>query len=95
MPSLPDRPRIALALVHHPVLRDRAGTVGSTSVTPLNVHDLARALDLPRGAAVCLFALGRSIGWIAHALETRGEGRLIRPRARYTGPEPLVGSSIP
>ena len=43
MPSVPEHPRIALALVHHPVLRDRAGTVGSTSVTPLNVHDLARA----------------------------------------------------
>ena len=43
MPSVPEPPRIALALVHHPVLRDRAGTVGSTSVTPLNVHDLARA----------------------------------------------------
>ena len=38
-----ERPRVALALVHHPVLRDRAGTVGPTSVTPLNVHDLARA----------------------------------------------------
>jgi hypothetical protein len=43
MTSGPERPRVALALVHHPVLRDRAGTVGSTSVTPLNVHDLARA----------------------------------------------------
>ncbi|HWR97114.1 MAG TPA: RNA methyltransferase [Candidatus Methanoperedens sp.] len=43
MPSGPERPRVALALVHHPVLRDRAGTVGSTSVTPLNVHDMARA----------------------------------------------------
>jgi hypothetical protein len=38
-----ERPRVALALVHHPVLRDRAGTVGASSVSPLNVHDLARA----------------------------------------------------
>src|SRR5512139_2679542 len=43
MPGRPERPPVALALVHHPVLRDGAGTVGSTSVTPLNVHDLARA----------------------------------------------------
>jgi hypothetical protein len=43
MTSGPERPRVALALVHHPVLRDRTGTIGSTSVTPLNVHDLARA----------------------------------------------------
>jgi len=38
-----DRPRVALALVHYPVIRDRFGSVGATSVTPLNVHDLARA----------------------------------------------------
>jgi len=43
MPTKPERSPVALALVHCPVLRDRAGTVGSTSVTPLNVHDLARA----------------------------------------------------
>ena len=35
--------RVAMALVHYPVLRDRAGDVGATSVTPLNIHDLARA----------------------------------------------------
>ena len=43
MTAKPERPRVALALVHHPVLRDRSGRVGATSVTPLNVHDLARA----------------------------------------------------
>jgi len=43
MPIPPEHPRVAMALVHHPVLRDRAGTVGATSVSPLNVHDLARA----------------------------------------------------
>ena len=43
MTTTPERPRVALALVHYPVIRDRAGSVGATSVTPLNVHDLARA----------------------------------------------------
>jgi len=38
-----ERARVALALVHYPVIRDRFGAVGATSVTPLNVHDLARA----------------------------------------------------
>jgi hypothetical protein len=38
-----ERPSVAIALVHFPVIRDRTGAVGATSVTPLNVHDLARA----------------------------------------------------
>ncbi|WEX08744.1 citrate synthase [Chelativorans sp. AA-79] len=48
---------------------------------------LRRALRLPRGAALSLFAVGRTVGWIAHALEQCEEGKLIRPRARYRGQE--------
>jgi citrate synthase len=47
-----------------------------------------RHLGLPPGAAFGLFALGRSVGWLAHALEQRGNDNLIRPRAAYTGPRP-------
>jgi hypothetical protein len=36
--------------------------------------------------AFSLFALGRYIGWLAHAIEQAATGQLIRPRARYTGP---------
>ena len=43
MTTTPELPRVALALVHFPVIRDRSGSIGATSVTPLNVHDLARA----------------------------------------------------
>lgn len=39
-------------------------------------------------AGLGVFALGRSAGWIAHALEQYRAGLLIRPRARYTGPAP-------
>ncbi len=49
---------------------------------------LRRHCALPRGAAFGLFALGRSVGWIAHALEQRSTGQLIRPRAVYVGPAP-------
>lgn len=49
---------------------------------------LRRYLGLPAGAALGLFALGRSLGWIAHALEQRAQGHLIRPRASYIGPPP-------
>ena len=49
---------------------------------------LSRALTLPRGSALALFAIGRTIGWIAHAIEQYEQGAMIRPRARYTGPGP-------
>jgi len=44
------------------------------------------ALGLPRGAALSLFVIGRTVGWIAHAIEQYESGVLIRPRAHYTGP---------
>jgi citrate synthase len=49
---------------------------------------LTTALGLPIGAALSLFVVGRTVGWIAHAIEQYETGVLIRPRARYTGPRP-------
>lgn len=48
----------------------------------------AAALGLPQEAALGLFLIGRSVGWIAHAIEQYESGVLIRPRARYVGPRP-------
>lgn len=62
--------------------------LGEEPTLDLGLAALARSHGLPPGAAFVLFALGRSAGWIAHALETRDDARLIRPRARYTGPPP-------
>jgi citrate synthase len=44
---------------------------------------LERRFELPEGAALALFAIGRSVGWIAHAFEQRASGTLIRPRAEF------------
>ena len=49
---------------------------------------LARAMNLPAEAPIILFAIGRTSGWIAHALEQYAGGQLIRPRARYVGKMP-------
>ena len=51
---------------------------------------LCRHLGLPDGRAYEVFALGRTVGWIAHAMEQRRGDILIRPRANYTGPRPAV-----
>ena len=47
---------------------------------------LCHCLALPRGTAATIFALGRTAGWVAHALEQRAAGYVLRPRARYVGP---------
>jgi citrate synthase len=44
---------------------------------------LERSFELPPGAALALFAIGRSVGWLAHVFEQRASGRLIRPRAEF------------
>jgi len=46
------------------------------------------ALRLPKDAPFALFSVARCAGWIAHAIEQGQQDRLIRPRARYVGPEP-------
>ncbi len=49
---------------------------------------LARTLELPEEAAIMIFAIGRTVGWLAHAIEQYRINSLIRPRARYIGPLP-------
>jgi citrate synthase len=49
---------------------------------------LTRVLGLPPDHALTIFALGRTAGWIGHAIEEYAANRLIRPRATYIGPQP-------
>jgi citrate synthase len=49
---------------------------------------LVHTLGMPPGNELVLFAMARTVGWIAHASEQLQHGRLIRPRARYIGPAP-------
>jgi citrate synthase len=51
---------------------------------------VSRVLELPPRSGLTLFALGRTIGWIGHAIEQYRAGTLIRPRAKYVGPLPAA-----
>jgi citrate synthase len=51
---------------------------------------LLDALAFPRDAFTGVFAIGRTVGWIAHAREQSLNGRLIRPRSTYVGPMPAA-----
>lgn len=62
--------------------------VGLHPTVDFGLVTLAQALDLPPGAALGLFALGRTVGWIGHALEQYQLDQMIRPRARYVGVVP-------
>jgi len=71
-----------------------ARDLAETALETLQVHPsldfalatLSSVLKLPSGSALTLFAIGRTIGWIGHAIEQYRTGELIRPRAKYVGP---------
>jgi citrate synthase len=46
------------------------------------------AAGLPRELFTPTFAVSRVAGWTAHIVEQAGNNKIIRPSARYTGPEP-------
>jgi citrate synthase len=85
--ALPRSPELALA-------ERLAVAVEATGGPKPNIDfatvTLERALGLPEESALALFLLGRTVGWIAHALEQAAHGALIRPRARYVGPRPAA-----
>ena len=43
---------------------------------------------IPRELFTPTFAVSRTVGWCAHILEQSTETAIIRPSARYVGPEP-------
>lgn len=42
------------------------------------------------GAGEAIFAVARTVGWVAHAMEQYGRHGAIRPRGIYTGPLPAL-----
>ena len=50
--------------------------------------------DVPPAMAPAMFACSRTAGWSAHVLEQKRLGVLVRPSARYIGPESRPLGSI-
>lgn len=53
---------------------------------------LLEALGFDPDEFTCVFAMGRSLGWIAHSREQVANGRLIRPASVYVGPAPKIAA---
>ena len=60
----------------------------------INAALLLDAVGIPREAFTPVFAVARSAGWLAHAMEQQRSGRLIRPSSAYIGPLP-AGAADP
>ena len=83
--SAPREPRLAQGLAFISAAEEITGEKPNIDVA---VAILCRHLGLRPGMGFALFAVARTVGWIAHAIEQIGRPELIRPRARYIGPPP-------
>jgi citrate synthase len=75
-------------------LLDLASVAGELTGDAPNIDfalaSVARVLRLPPRSPLTLFAVGRTIGWIGHAIEQYATDQLIRPRAKYVGVAPNI-----
>lgn len=81
----PDSSGVILAQA---ITEEMLQTTGKYPTIDFGLAILAKTLNLPPGSALAIFALGRTIGWIGHAIEQYQVDQIIRPRARYVGQPP-------
>jgi citrate synthase len=83
--AYPTSPALALAQA---IIREATAITSGAPTIDFALAVLEHTLQLPYGTGLALLALGRTAGWIGHALEQYQSQRLIRPRARYIGVPP-------
>jgi citrate synthase len=76
-----EAPEDVLALIGH--VHETSGLAPTIDIA---LTALAGHCRLPDDAVFALFAIGRSVGWMAHSIEQMIDGTLLRPRANYIGP---------
>jgi citrate synthase len=90
----PDAGRLAFAERLEAAVAVAVERVKPGRTLPPNVEIMAAllldAVGFSRDAFTLVFAVGRSAGWLAHALEQQKTGRMIRPTSAYVGP-PIDG----
>jgi citrate synthase len=77
----------------HALIEAGARVLGEKPSIDFALVALSRSLALPPDAPLALFAIGRTIGWIGHAIEQYAHETVIRPRARYVGEAPIRSAS--
>jgi citrate synthase len=70
----------------HAFLEEAEARMGLHPRVETGVVALCLAMGLPSQAPGALFTLARTAGWVAHVIEQRTAGFMLRPRAKYTGP---------
>lgn len=50
--------------------------------------------EVPAAMMPAMFTCGRTAGWCAHILEQKRLGKLVRPAAIYTGPDPRSAETV-
>jgi citrate synthase len=76
------------------ILRVGEDLTGQSAGMSLALALIGRHLDLPREAPLTLYGLGRSAGWLAHAIEQMQTGASPRARLRYIGVHPEAADTL-